>query len=220
MDRREQRKFLQHNPEMGPIVDSLIFMRTATRTRDDKDPENPYKRFPSWPSFDVLHDYFLREPALFVEKSRTMLCTWWATGECLHYVMTHQPASCIFWCPDMDRALQCMEYSWVWHEQMDKRLKAVFPLARPKERQAKYRMELKGGGWLEALPGHNPDKIRSQHPTIVMMDEAAFNEEGAEAYDNAMSTKPQKLLAVSSVAPSWFVDLIEPAVTEQIKVNA
>ena len=49
-----------------------------------------------------------------------------------------------------------------------------------------------------------------------MMDEAAFNYEGAEAYDNAMSTRPQKLFAVSSVAPSWFVSLIEPAVPEQV----
>ena len=194
-------------------------MRTATRTRDDKDPENPYKRFPSWPCFDVLHDYFLREPAVFVEKSRTMLVTWWSASECLHYVMTHQPASCIFWCPDQDRAQQCIDYCWVLHEQMDKRLKVLFPLDRPKERQAKYRMDLKAGGWLEALPGHDPDKIRSQHPTIIMMDEACFNEYGAEAYDNAMSTKPQKILAVSSAAPSWFRDLTEPAIAEQVRVN-
>lgn len=53
-------------------------------------------------------------------------------------------------------------------------------------------------GWLEALPGKGPDKIRPEHPTIVVMDEAAFNEHGVEAYGNAVSARPKKLLALSS----------------------
>ncbi len=64
-------------------------------------------------------------------------------------------------------------------------MKELYPLPRLKkqiEEQAVYRVELGGGGWLEALPGKNPDKIRSEHPTIVCMDEAAFNPNGAEAY--------------------------------------
>jgi phage FluMu gp28-like protein len=94
-------------------------------------------------------------------------------------------------------------------------LRALYPLPRKKktvEDQSVFRLELAGGGWLEALPGKNPDKIRSEHPTIVMMDEAAFNENGAEAYANAISTRPKKLLAISSANPGWFFDLIEPAV--------
>ena len=214
----ERKQFLELNADAAPIVDALVFLRTSTRTRDDKDPANPYKPFPNWPCFDVLHDYFLREPVICVEKSRTMLATWFGAGECLHYVMTHQPASCIFWCPDQDRAEQCTEYAWVLHEQMQPWLKALYPLDRPRNRQAKYRVELKHGGWLEALPGKDPDKIRSAHPTIVMMDEACFNEEGAEAFDNAVSTKPLKLLVVSSAAPSWFRDLTEVAMPEAIQL--
>jgi hypothetical protein len=210
---------LQTLPLAEAVVDSLHFLRTATKTRDDKDSANPYKRFPNWPCYDVLHSYLMREPVVFVEKSRTMLITWWATGECLHHVMTHQPASCIFWCPDQDRAQQCMDYAWVLHEQMDAELKELWPLDRPRARQAKYRMELRDGGWLEALPGKDPDKIRSAHPTIVTMDEACFNEQGAEAFDNAVSTKPLKMLVVSSAAPSWFRDLTEAATPEEIKGN-
>jgi hypothetical protein len=145
-----------------------------------------------------------------------MLATWWCVGESLHYVMTHQPASAIFWCPDMDRAQQCLDYSWVLFEQQESWLKELYPLDRPRARQAKYRLELRDGGWLEALPGKDPDKIRSQHPTIVVMDEACFNEQGAEAYDNAVSTRPLKLIAVSSAAPSWFRDLTECATAEDI----
>jgi hypothetical protein len=43
------------------------------------------------------------------------------------------------------------------------------------------------------------------------MDECCFNAQGAEAYDNALSTRPLKLLCVSSAAPSWFRDLTEAA---------
>lgn len=214
----EQKQFLKFNPQAGAIVDALVWLRTATRTRDDKDSVNPYKRFPDWPCFDVLHDYFSRESVICVEKSRTMLATWWGAGECMHYVMTHQPASCIFWCPDQDRAQQCTDYAWILHEQMAPWLKNLYPLDRPRNRQAKYRVELKHGGWLEALPGKDPDKIRSAHPTIVMMDEACFNEEGAEAYDNAVSTKPLKMLVVSSAAPSWFRELTEPAKPEALRI--
>lgn len=62
------------------------------------------------------------------------------------------------------------------------------------------------------MPGKNPDKIRSEHPTIVVMDEAAFNEHGVEAYGNAVSTRPKKLLALSSAALGWFFDMMSPAV--------
>jgi hypothetical protein len=190
-------------------------MRKFTKTWDEHDTILPYKPLPDYPYFDALHDLWEQESELFVKKSRTVMATWWGSGECLHYVMTHQPASCIFWCPDQDRAEKCIEYCKVLYEQQEPWLKNLFPLPRKKKRvddQAVYRFELGGGGWLEALPGKNPNKIRSEHPTIVFMDEAAFNENGLEAYGNAVSTRPLKLVAISSAYPGWFFDLIEPAV--------
>jgi len=187
-------------------------MRRWTQTQDDKDLSTPYKPFPDWPYFDFLHKLFMKEPRLFVEKSRTMMATWWGAGECFHYVMTHQPASCIFWCPDEDRAVKCISYCKVLYGQQDDRLKRLYPLKRPLDRQAVYSFEFADGGMLDALPGKNPDKIRSEHPTIVFMDEACFNEQGAEAYDNAVSTRPAKLVAVSSAAPSWFEEITKCAV--------
>jgi hypothetical protein len=190
-------------------------MRKWTKTWDEHDTLNPFKPLPDYPYFDELHRLFSAENTLFIKKSRTMMATWWACGECMHYVMTLQPSSCIFWCPDQDRAEKCIEYCKVLYRQQDERLKALYPLPRKKktvEDQAVYRLELGGGSWLEALPGKNPDKIRSEHPTIIAMDEAAFNPNGAEAYANALSTRPKKLVAFSSAYPSWFFDLMRPAV--------
>lgn len=77
------------------------------------------------------------------------MATWWASGECIHYVMTHQPASCIFWCPDQDRAEKCIEYCKVFYSPQHPELKELYPLPRKKKRvddQAVYRFELGGGG--------------------------------------------------------------------------
>lgn len=193
----------------------MVWMRKWTKTQDEHDIANQYKPFPDFRCFDALHDLFLKEDKLFLKKSRTVMATWWGCGECLHYVMTHQPASCIFWCPDQDRAEVCIRYCKILCAQQDPELKRLYPLPRKKktpEDQAVYKFELAGGGWLEALPGKNPDKIRSQHPTIVFMDEAAFNPEGGAAYDNAVSTQPHKLVGVSSVKQGWFTDLLAPAI--------
>lgn len=187
-------------------------MRKWTKTQDDKDFETPYKPFPDWPYFDYLHKLFEEESTLFVEKSRTMMATWWGVAECFHYVMTHQPASCIFWCPDEDRAVKCIAYCKVLYAQQDARLKQLYSLRKALNQQAAYSFQFADDGVLEALPGKNPDKIRSEHPTIVFMDEAAFNEHGLEAYGNAVSTRPLKLVALTSANPGWFYDMIDCAV--------
>jgi len=216
--KEQQQLLLDSSPLVAPLVQSLTWMRLWTKTWDEHDTANPYKPLPDYPYFDELHKLFHSEDKLFIEKSRTVMATWWACGECVHFIQTHQPASCIFWCPDQDRAEKCIEYCKVLYAQQDQRLKELYPLPRLKktvEDQAVYRFELGGGGWFEALPGKNPDKIRSEHPTIVVMDECAFNPNGAEAYANALSTRPQKLLAFSSAYPGWFFDLIACAVPAQ-----
>jgi phage FluMu gp28-like protein len=161
----------------------------------------------------------MAEETLFIEKSRTVMATWWAVAECLHYVMTMK-GSCIFWCPDQDRAEKCIEYSKMLWLQQDDRLKDLYPLPKKKskvEDQSVFRFELAHGGWLEALPGKNPDKIRSEHPSIVCMDEVAFNAAASQAYNNAQGARPKKLLAFSSAKPGWFFDTIRCAVPEEIK---
>lgn len=190
-------------------------MREWTKTWDEHDVDTPFKKLPDYGYFEELHKLWESEEVLFMEKSRTMMATWWAVAECFHFVMTKYPASCIFWCPDQDRAEKCIDYVKVLYEHQDPRLKEIYPLPRKKKRvdqQSVYRFELGSGSWLEALPGKNPDKIRSEHPTIVCMDEVAFNPMAGEAYGNAVATRAKKLLAFSSAKAGWFFDTIRPAV--------
>jgi hypothetical protein len=206
-----QRYLWQSIPAVAPIINSLIWAREITKTLDEQDPNHPYKHFPDWPFLDALHKVWLKEPFLFVEKSRTMMASWWAAAETLHYCMTHQPAKVIYWAQDEDRALTLLSYAWTLYEQQSPLFKDIFPLRRPKDRQSYKRLELLRGGICLALPGKDPDKIRSEHPTVVVMDECCFIENGGEAFDVAISSRVPKVLAISSAAPSWFRRLTKDA---------
>jgi hypothetical protein len=167
----------------------------------------------------MLHKIWLREPVLFIEKSRTMMCSWWSAAETLHYVMTHQPSKGIFWAQDEDRSLTLLNYAWTLYEQQSKLLKEIYPLSRPHDQQSYKRLELKDGGLLVALPGKDPDKIRSEHPTIVLMDECCFIENGGEAFDVALASKVPRMLCISSAAPSWFRNITKRAVREELSMS-
>jgi hypothetical protein len=179
-------------------------MRQHTKTRDDQDPIQSYKRFPKRDYLRALHKIWIAEPFLFIEKSRTMMCSWWGAAETLHYGMTHQPSTTIYWAQDQDRAIALLDYAKVLYEQQDSILKQIFPLTRPLNRQGFDRLELEDGGIFIALPGKDPDKIRSLHPSQLLVDEACFIDNGGEAFDVAISSRVPKVLVISSAAPSWF----------------
>lgn len=195
-------------------MDALWWMRKCTRTRDEQDEAEPYKPFPERAYFDELHAAWLNEPVLLVEKSRTMMLTWWGAGECLWLAMARAATRVIFWAQDERRALKPLEYCRVLWTQQEPELKSLWPLERPMRRQGYNRMELGNESLLLALPGTDPDKIRSEHPTVVMMDEAAFIEQGGEAFDVALATRVPKVLVISSAAPSWFRNLTREAIED------
>ena len=218
LDRKQQQRFLQEpgNELASSIVDALYWMQHATKTKDEQDQANPYKPFPDYHYFKTLHYLWQTEPVLFVEKSRTMMVSWFAAAETLHAVMKGQPAKGIFWAQDEDRAIALLDYAWVLYERQIEQMKALYPLDRPRNRQNYRSMELADGGILLALPGKDPNKIRSEHPTILVMDECCFIENGGEAFDIAISSRVPKVVCVSSAAPSWFRRLTKSAVHEEL----
>jgi hypothetical protein len=63
-------------------------------------------------------------------------------------------------------------------------LKRRFPVLRPWIKQSYDKLEFADGGLLVALPGKDPDVIRSEHPSLLLMDEACFIERGGEAFES------------------------------------
>jgi hypothetical protein len=210
---REQRlHLLKHYPESAAIVDPLHWMCDGwTRTKDEQDQFEPYKPMPMRPYLRVLADLWRQEPVLFIEKSRSMMISWATTGLATHHIMTRQPSKAVFWAQDQDRAVILRDYAWTLWEQQDERLKSLYPVVRPRERQAFDRLEFALGGSIVALPGKDPNKIRGEHPSILLIDEAAFIENGAEAFDVALSSRVQKVIVISSQAPSWFYRVTKTA---------
>ena len=186
------------------IVNPLYWAQNATHTQDDQDPQNPYKPFPRRKYFDVCLQLWLNESVVVVEKSRTMLMTWLFSAFCLHWVMSNQPGCCIFLAQDEKRSLKPLDYCWTLWEQSEPELKELWALDRPRKQQSYSRMEFAKGGTLLALPGKEPDAIRSEHPSIVFIDEAAFVERGGECLDVCLATRVPKLVCVSSAYPGWF----------------
>jgi hypothetical protein len=206
-----QRSLWQSVPQVPPILNSLYWMWNHTKTRDDQDPIQPYKPFPDRDYFVVLHNVYRQEPVTFVEKSRTMMASWWAAGETVHFCMTHQPSKGIFWSQDEDRSVALLDYAKVLYGQQDTIFRELWPLKRPMDRQNTTTLEFADGGKLIALPGKDPDKIRSEHPSILVVDEACFIDNGGEAFDIAISSKVPKVIVLSSAAPSWFRRLTKDA---------
>jgi hypothetical protein len=207
-----QRALWKSDPLIPPIINSLYWMWNHTKTCDPQDPSQSYKPFPAdRPYLKVLHKVWIKAPIMFVEKSRTMLASWWIAAETLHWVMSRQPAKGIFWALDEDRAIALLDYAKTLYEQQDAIFKTIFPLDRPLDRQAYNRLEFKDGGLLIALPGKDPDKIRSEHPTIVIIDEAAFIQNGGESFDIALSSRVPKMACISSAAPGWFYNMTKDA---------
>ena len=123
-------------PVARAVMSSLHWMYHWTNTRDDQDLQNPYKRFPRRDYFFAMHKLFLRERILFIEKSRSMITSWWAAAEALHWVMTHQPSKAILWAQDQRRAVMLRDYVWVLYEQQESILKELYPVPRPRLNQS------------------------------------------------------------------------------------
>lgn len=86
------------------------------------------------------------------------------------------------------------------------RNQASFLLSRHPLRQesSQLSMEWADGGKLFGIP-KGESKIRMYHPTIYVMDEAAFLPEAEQCY-NAAHPVAKQIIAISSAGPGWFGD--------------
>jgi len=194
--------------------DAFYWLTELTLTKDEQDLDDPYKPFPKKEYVRLMLELIEREPILFIEKSRTMLMSWTVSGWAAHKGFT-RPATCtVFQSKDEDRAIHDIEYVKCLWENSPDWLKARWPLERPLDRQALTELKAANGSRWVAIPG-DPDKVRSEHPTIYVQDEAAIIPHGEESYNVAKAAKPLWIVALSSAKPGWF-----QAVTEEAKPAA
>lgn len=183
-------------------------MTECTETRDDQDKVNPYKPFPRLPYLAPLLDVLDHEPVVFLEKSRTMMASWIVAAWAAHMAFTH-PATCVvFQSEDEDRAVHDVEYCKVLWRRSLPMLKEQWKLSKEIEKQPYNEFRISNDSRLLGIPG-DPDKLRSEHPTVVVLDEAAHITEGERSYNVAAATRCLHLVCLSSANPGWFRDATE-----------
>jgi hypothetical protein len=189
-------------------TDLWYWVTRLTRTKDEQDPAHPYKPFPQDEYLRILLEEFLPcEPVSFIEKSRTMLASWTVSAWCAHLMFTREAIGVVFQSRDEDRAVHDVDYCKILWDNSPEALKERWPLKRPLERQPYNRMEIANGSWCIGITG-DPQKIRSEHPTIVVLDEAAHIESDAN-YNIAQATRCRQIICLSSAWPGWFREATE-----------
>lgn len=190
------------------IEDPYYWLTECTRTKDEQDALNPFKPFPRKLYIRVLLEMLAHEPVFYLWKSRTMMASWTCCGKAAHMGFTRPATGVIFQSQDETRAVKCIEYvKTLWEESTDD-LRKRWPCRIPPWKQSYNRFELDNKSWFWGIPG-DPQKIRSEHPTIVMFDECAIMEHWEEAYNTAMGTRTPHIWNVSSAFPGPYADVYE-----------
>ena len=100
-----------------------------------------------------------------------------------------------------DKAKQLVGYSECLYRNQDTWLKERHPLT---SEASSLNIAWKDGGRVFGIP-KGEHKIRMYHPTIYIMDEAAFLPEAEQCF-NAAHPVAKQIIAISSAGPGWFGD--------------
>lgn len=195
------------------LRDPFFWLTELTKTKDEQDLDDPYKPFPKKEYIRLLLELFDAEPVTFLEKSRTMLCSWMVSGWAAHKGFTRPATATVFQSQDEDRSVHDVEYvKELWSNSPDW-LKERWPLEKPIDKQPYNALYAANGSSWVAITG-DPDKVRSKHPSIYILDEAAIIARGEESFNVGMAAKPLWVIALSSAKPGWFQLFTEDAVPE------
>lgn len=206
----------RHLKAARALTDSTYFLTECTKTRDEQAIAagvDAYRPFPKKAYIKALIDIIEHEKHLAMRKSRTMMCSWTVSGWAAHKAFTRPATKVVFQSEDEDRAINDIVYAKeLWRNAMPE-LQVRWPLKKDIDLQPQDTLTLANGSELVAIVG-NPKKVRSAHPTIYVLDEAAHVEQGEESWNVAMATQAPYMIALSSVWPGWFEDLTETATPE------
>lgn len=196
--------------ELGELIEDarclenpLYWAQTWTATENPKWLEQGLEfkaKFPAKPYFNVLFSAFSKHTRLFIPKTREMMTSWCVMVWAASRAQWHK-AEVIVQTDSEDKAKELVGYAECLYRNQEHWLKQMHPLARE---ASQTEIEWKDGGRIFGIPkGQN--KIRLYHPTLYVMDEAAFLPEAEQCYNAAQPVAGQ-IIAISSAGPGWFGD--------------
>ncbi len=187
--------------DAGPLL--WLTKHTATENPNHEKQGLPYLAgFPRKSYFLPLYEAFLNEPRLAVPKTRNMLTSWASVGYATWRAQWFN-WDCIIQTGSLDKVAELIDYSAQLWKHQPPWLKARYPLA-TREPLAQE-LTFAAGGRVKAIPS-GQDKLRVFHPTLFILDEAAFLADAEQCW-NAAQPAAQQMIAVSSAGPGWFGDM-------------
>jgi hypothetical protein len=170
----------------------------------------PYRPFPGFSYMPWAFNLMLTRRRLFFPKSREMVMSWavlaYLTWKCQLFPRTRAMVQC----QKLEKACELVKgteppgYARTLWERQPREIREAFPLSARMEDLPADKLSFKNGSVIMAV-GKGADQVRSYHPTIYVMDEAAHMDE-AEASFGAASPVADQIIAVSSAAGGWFAD--------------
>lgn len=157
--------------------------------------DKPYLR-------ETLEDIH-REPVTFLPKSRQLFVTWLVCGY-LWWDARFHPFELNFAQSKKEDDAANLVFNREWTVARISFMESMLPdWMRDRRASTSYGIiNFSNGSKIWGIP-QGGDIIRSYTPSIVFLDEAAFQPE-AEASYTAASSAARKIVAVSSAEPSWF----------------
>ena len=186
--------------------DPLYWGQNFTATENPKYKEQGLEfvaPFPQKSYFEVLFEAFATSRRLFIPKTREMLTSWCVMVYATSRAQWHK-AEVIVQTDSEDKAKGLVGYAECLYRHQQPWLKARHPLSRP---ASLLEIEWASGGRIFGI-AHGENKIRLYHPTIYVMDEAAFLPEAEQCYNVAHPVSGQ-IIAISSAGPGWFGDMCQ-----------
>ena len=195
------------------VRDLLYWLQHHTETKDPHWREvgaaSPYRRFPDKPYFRPIIDVLRRESVVFCLKSRDMMLSWLLVAFLTHDCMMHGGVEVVFQSLTEEKAAELVGYARCLYDRQDDDIKARYPLAQPLAKQSSLELNFRAGNRIVGIP-HGTDKIRSYHPTALLIDEAAFIPDAEASFNEAISAC-KKILVLSSAGPGFFEAVCESA---------
>lgn len=195
------------------VADPLHWLQHHTQTKDPHWREvgaaSPYRPFPDKPYFGPILEVLRREPVVFCAKSRDLMLSWLFVGFFTHDCMTHPGVEVLFQSQTEEKAAELIDYAKCLVDRQDEDIKAQYPLAQPLVSQSRLELNFKSGSRIVGIP-HGADKIRSYHPTALLIDEAAFIPDAGQSYDEAIAAC-KKIAVLSSANTGWFESVVVSA---------
>ena len=190
--------------------DPWYFIRSYPRTRDQLDPEAPFKRFPDLKYLGVLTDLYLTERVVAVPKSRRTIVTWHAVAFNLWDCLFWDGRTCGFQNETQAKANEMIAMAALMYQSLPPWMQARSPA---KATVSRISFTARHSD-LIALP-KGPDVLRMFTFSRLTSDEVGQQEHCPETYKAATQTitgrsreKSGQLIYIGTAKDAWWELLV------------